>query len=175
MAFSLAAVLQRSFGATLVVLWAGLQGADAYNEMDKFLIVSSSSTHQVAYAPVPQEKMPGEVKLRTLISSGLTFPQGLAVDPWRKYLYVTDPTLNNLVYYVLDPRGEDRLYVGPQKIAARGVEVRWVTVDNLGNVYFTVESTQRVMRITAEMLDSGITAPQVVFEGSKSGMVSAPE
>jgi len=169
MACSLAAPLF----TTLLALWAGLEGADAYNELDKFLIVSSSSTHEIAYAPMSQEKMPGEVKLRTLISSGLTFPQGLAVDAWRRYLYVADPTLNNLVYYVLDPRGE-ALYVGPQKIVARGVEVRWVTVDNLGNVYFTVESTQRVMRITAEMLDQGITAPQVVFEGSKSGMVSAP-
>lgn len=161
----------------LLALWMGLQGANAYNEMDKFLIVSSSATHTVAYAPIPTQKIPGEVKLRTLIDSGLTFPQGLAVDPWRRYLYVADPTLNDLVYYVLDPSSEDRLYVGGQKIAAKGVEVRWVTVDNLGNVYFTVESTQQIMRITAEMLDAGDTAAQVVFASTgihQSPMVSAP-
>jgi len=158
----------------LVALLAGARCAGAYNEMDKFLIVSSSATHQIAYAPLPQDELPGEVKLRTLISSGLTFPQGLAVDAWRKYLYVADPTLNKLVYYVLDPRSEERLYVGSQKTAATGVEVRWVTVDNLGNVYFTVESTQRVMRITAAQLDRGDTSPEIVFEGSKSASVSAP-
>lgn len=157
-----------------LALWAGLKGAEAYGEMDKFLIVSSSATHTIGYAPIPQEELPGEVKLRTLISAGLTFPQGLAVDPWRRYLYVADPTLNNLVYYELDPRSEERLYVGPQKIAAKGVEVRWVAVDNLGNVYFTVESTQRIMRITAAKLDRGDTMPEVVFEGSKSPSVSAP-
>merc|ERR1719487_1917287 len=157
-----------------LAIWSNLQITDAYNEMDKFLIVSSSATHQVAYAPVSQEKMPGEIKLRTLISSGLTFPQGLAVDPWRRYLYVADPTLNELVYYVLDPRSETRLYVGSQKVAATGVEVRWVTVDNLGNVYFTVESTQQVMRITTTNLDAGNTSPEAVFKGSTSKYVSAP-
>jgi DNA-binding beta-propeller fold protein YncE len=160
--------------AVLLALWSGLRAANAYGEMNKFLIVSSSATHEVAYAPIKQDKMPGQVTLRTLISTGLTFPQGVAVDPWRRYLYVADPTLNKLVYYVLDPRGEDRLYVGPQLVAAQGVEVRWVTVDNLGNVYFTVESTHRVMRITAEKLDRGDTSAEVVFEGSKSSMVSAP-
>jgi len=158
-----------------VALWVALQGADAYGEMNKFLIVSSSATHEVAYAPISQERLPGEVKLRTLISTGLTFPQGLAVDPWRRYLYVADPTLNNLVYYVLDARSEDRLYVGPQKIAAKNVQVRWVSVDNLGNVYFTVEATQQVMRITAEMLDAGVTAPEVVFEGKSASNSSASD
>lgn len=159
--------------ALAVALWTGPQVAEAYNELDQFLIVSSSATHSIAYSPIAQEKPPGEVKLRTLISTGLTYPQGLAVDPWRKYLYVADPTLNNLVYYVLDPQG-DRLYVSEQRVVAKGVEVRWVSVDNLGNVYFTVESTQRVMRITADMLDRGETNPQIVFEGKTSGMVSAP-
>lgn len=171
--------MSRTFALTtpLVALLALLvvpQGVIAYNEMDKFLIVSSSSTHSIAYAPLPQEKLPGEVKLRTLISTGLTFPQGLAVDAWRRYLYVADPTLNALVYYKLDPEGEDRLYVSGQKIAVEGVETRWVSVDNLGNVYFTVESTQRVMRIRAANLDRGIKQAEVVFEGSTSPMVSAP-
>lgn len=160
--------------AVVLALWSGLRAASGYGEMNKFLIVSSSATHEVAYAPIKQDKAPGQVTLRTLISTGLTFPQGVAIDPWRRYLYVADPTLNKLVYYVLDPRGDDRLYVGSQKVAAAGVEVRWVTVDNLGNVYFTVESTHRVMRITAEKLDRGDTRAEVVFEGSKSSMVSAP-
>merc|ERR1719487_1118737 len=135
-----------------LAIWSNLQITDAYNEMDKFLIVSSSATHQVAYAPVSQEKMPGETKLRTLISVGLTFPQGMAVDPWRRYLYVADPTLNKLVYYVLEPSGESRLYVSEQKTAAENVQVRWVSVDNMGNVYFTDESTQKILRITAANL-----------------------
>lgn len=158
----------------LVVALTGIQNADAYGELDKFLIVSSSSTHQIAYAPIPKGGLTGDIKLRTLISEGLTFPQGLAVDPWRKYLYVADPTLNQLVYYKLDPRSDDQLYVGEQFVAAKGVEVRWVACDSLGNVYFTVESTQRVMRITADNLDKGFTNPELVFEGSQNGMVSAP-
>jgi len=165
--------LRRQLLALLVAIRAGRQCADAYGEMNKFLIVSSSATHQVAYAPLPQEELMGEVRLRTLIDSGLQFPQGLAVDPWRQYLYVADPTLNQLVYYKLDPRSDERLYVGSQQVAAKGVEVRWVAVDTLGNVYFTVESKQQIMRITAAKLDRGVTAPEVVFEGAQSS-VSAP-
>lgn len=149
-------------------------GVHAYNELDQFLIVSSSATHQIAYAPIPQNAMPGQLTLKTLITNGLTYPQGLAVDPWRRYLYVADPTLNQLVYYILYPSGAYRLDVSKQYVAANDVEVRWVSVDSLGNVYFTVESTQMVMRITADQLDRADTRPQVVFEGAKSPFVSAP-
>jgi len=172
MSNSIAATASLAMMVVVLGLWP--QNAEAYNEFDKYLIVSSSVTHQIAYSPISQQVMPGKVQLRTLISSGLTYPQGMAVDPWRKHLYVADPTLGKLVYYVLDPYNEETLYVGPQQLAAAGVEVRWVSVDSLGNVYFTVESTQQVMRITAGNLDKGITVPEVVFEGAKNGMVSAP-
>jgi DNA-binding beta-propeller fold protein YncE len=156
--------------AFLVALWRGLPGAEGYGEMDKFIIVSSPEERMIAYAPLSTQELVGEVKLRELITSsdGLVLPQGLAVDPWRRYLYVADPALNNLVYYVLEPSG-DRLYVGKQKIAAEGVEVRWVSVDNLGNVYFTVENTQKIMRITAEQLDRGDKRPQTLFQGTVQG------
>lgn len=167
--------------SVLVAIWAGTQSVDAYGEMNKFLIVSSSSTHQIAYAPIPQaqdgwdqEKRQGDLKLRTLISDGLTFPQGIAVDAWRRHLYVADPSLNELVFYKLNPSGPDRLNVGAQQVAAKGVEVRWVAVDDLGNVFFTVESTHRIMRITAENIDRGSTQAEVVFDGNKNNMVNAP-
>jgi DNA-binding beta-propeller fold protein YncE len=168
-------LVSRGVGVWLAIVVIGVaQHVEAYGELRKFLFVSSSDTHQVAYAPLALDKVGAEVKLRTLIDSGLTYPQGLAVDPWRRYLYVADPTLKMLVYYELTPRGEDRVYVGDQMVAAKGVEVRWVSVDSLGNVYFTEESTQRIMRVTAANLDAGKTAPELVFEGSSSSMVSAP-
>jgi len=166
-----------------VALWVAAalpRVSKAYNEMPQFLIVSSSVTHQIAYAPIPQEPHPPALELKTLITSGLTFPQGLAVDPWRRYLYVADPTLNKLVYYVLKAKGRDKLEVGKQQTAAVGtdaatpLQVRWVSVDNLGNVYFTVESLHRIYRITSSMLDRGVTTPEVVFEGSKTPSVNAP-
>lgn len=160
--------------AALVALLAGPQGVASYGELNKYLIVSSAQTHQVAYAPLPQEAPPGQAQLKVLISTGLTYPQGLAVDPWRRNLYVADPSLNKLVYYVLDPYSEETLYVGAQQVAAKGVEVRWVSVDNLGNVYFTVENTQSIMRITAQNIDAGITVPEALFQAPNNGMVSAP-
>jgi sugar lactone lactonase YvrE len=141
--------------------------------MNKFLIVSSSVTHEIAYAPLPQERVVNDVLLRQLIGEGLTFPQGLAVDAWRRYLYVADPTLNRLVYYVLTAEGEDKLYASKQFTAADGVEVRWVSCDALGNVYFTTENTQKVLRITPAMLDSGNVVPEIVY-ATPSGAVSAP-
>jgi sugar lactone lactonase YvrE len=163
-----------SVALTALTLCSCLHNALAYGELNKFLIVSSSVTHDVAYAPVTRDSKPKVVKLRQLISDGLTFPQGLAVDQWRRYLYVADPTLKKLVYYVLDASGADRLDVGKQQVAADGVEVRWVSCDSMGNVYFTEESTQRIMRITSTMLDSGTILPEVVFQGTKSPSVNAP-
>lgn len=159
--------------AALLVFCKNVLEVQSYGEMNKFLIVSSSVTHEVAYAPLPQDKLQPEVQLRQLIGDGLTFPQGLAVDQWRRHLYVADPTLNRLVYYVLEPDGDDRLDVSKQYTACEGVEVRWVACDNLGNVYFTAENTQQVLRLTASMIDHGnVKNPEIVYTTSSG--VSAP-
>lgn len=109
-----------------------------------------------------------------LISEGLTFPQGVAVDQVRKVLYVADPNLGKLVSYPLKSSRRTPLYVGAQKTVAENVEVRAVAVDGLGNVFFTEEPTGKIMRVTAKMIEDGTTTAETVYDSAQSKGVSAP-
>jgi len=111
--------------------------------------------------------------MQVLVSTGLQFPQGVAVDDYRQMLYVADPSLGKLVRYKLQASG-DTLQVGKMETVASGVEVRAVAVDGLGNVWFTDEPNQRIMRVTAQMIQEGRTTPQTVYDGSALKEVSSP-
>lgn len=156
-----------------VLCW-DLHCADAFGEKQKFLIVSSSHTHTIGYTLIP-DAASQMMTLKELIpvNHGLTYPQGMAVDPWRRHLYVADPTMQKLVGYKLKVRG-DNLYASDRFEVAKDVEVRWVAVDGLGNVWFTEEPHHRVMRISAQNLDAGKTEADVVYDGSNSAPVDAP-
>lgn len=146
--------------------------AAAFGEMNSFLLVSSVVDHSVAYTSLQGATSGTNVTLRKLIDSGLNFPQGLAVDAYRQNLYVADPSLQKLVGYKLQVSG-DTLRVGSQWTLVQNQEVRWVAVDDFGNVYYTEEPLHRVMRITAEHVGATSSA-EVVYDGSVVDSVDAP-
>lgn len=149
--------------------------ASAFGEAPKYLIVTAPSRSTIAYVKLPASgapPTPGE-PMRTLIDKGIQVPQGIAVDEYRNRLYVADPNLGKLVAYDLRPRA-DELSVGKQWTVAAGVEVRSVTLDGLGNVYFTEEPTQRIMKVTAQMIERGEQTPIVLYDGGSVSEVSAP-
>jgi len=111
--------------------------------------------------------------MRVLINQGLTFPQGLAVDEYRQVLYVADPGLGKLVRFPLS-NSNGALAAGNMETVATGVEVRSVSVDGVGNVWFTDESQQRVMRVTAQMVENGVKTPQIVYSSSEFEEVRSP-
>ncbi|CAE8625446.1 unnamed protein product [Polarella glacialis] len=157
----------------LVALICG--GAEAFGEAQKFLIVSAPGTSRIAYLKLPADgspAVPGEA-FRTLIDKELVFPQGIAVDAYRKRLFVADPNLGKLVMYPLSYNG-DKLSVGKMVTVAKGVEVRAVAVDGLGNVVFSEETTNRIMRVTAPMIEAGDTTAQTIYSGDNLSAVSAP-
>jgi len=157
-------------------VFVGLQviGTGAFQEANKYLVASSPSTHQVAYALLPSGGYPdGGVQMRVLINSGLTNPQGIAVDQHRRRLYVADPALTRLVFYTLRPGGSS-LTVGAQETAVNSVETRWVAVDGVGNVYFTDEPYHRVMRLSAHSISTGSMQADIIYDGAFLGSVSAP-
>jgi len=112
-------------------------------------------------------------KMRVLIDKGLKYPQGIAVDDYREFLYVADPALGKLVRYRLSISG-DTLVVGRMHDVASPVEVRAVAVDGLGNIWFTDEGSQKVMRVTAQQAEQGHRTPQTVYSSTFVEQVRSP-
>mmetsp|Transcript_95808 Transcript_95808/g.132936 ORF Transcript_95808/g.132936 Transcript_95808/m.132936 type:complete len:325 (+) Transcript_95808:101-1075(+) len=160
----------------LLAILTTLPGVSSFGESQKFLIVSSPLTGHVAYLKLPTDGSPATADgqaMRTLIKSGLVFPQGLAVDDHRQRLFVADPNKTGLVMYQLSSNG-DTLSVGSPKVVASGVQTRAVTVDGLGNVAFSDEPTNRILRVSAASIDEGKTAPEVIYDGSTVSHLKAP-
>jgi len=111
--------------------------------------------------------------MRVLLDSGLRFPQGLAVDDYRQMLYVADPSLGKLVGYKLSAV-DGSLKVGKMETIADGVEVRAVAVDGIGNVWFTDEPNQRIMRVPARAIEERDTTPEIVYDGVDFQEVRSP-
>lgn len=160
----------------LAVLAALCPGASAFGEAQKFLLVSSVETSRVAYLKLPSDGAPaishGEA-FRTLIDSGLVFPQGIAVDEYRNRLFVADPNLTGLVMYPISSNG-DTISVGKQQVVAANVQTRAVSVDGLGNVIFSDEPTSRIMKVSNEMIEAGNTKAMTIYDGSSLNGLKAP-
>eukprot|EP00933_Yihiella_yeosuensis_P042415 TRINITY_DN3698_c3_g1_i1.p1 TRINITY_DN3698_c3_g1~~TRINITY_DN3698_c3_g1_i1.p1 ORF type:complete len:328 (+),score=40.61 TRINITY_DN3698_c3_g1_i1:102-1085(+) len=151
------------------------EGVHSFGEASKYLIISAPQKGHISYLKLPDDGSPADGKEapKVLIDSGLVFPQGVAVDAYRQRLFVADPNLGHLVMYPLSIT-RDLLVVGSQQIVARGVEVRAVSVDGLGNVVFTEEATNRIMKVSAAMIDAGNTKAKTLYDGKSLANLRAP-
>lgn len=145
----------------------------------KFLIVSAPGEGKVAYMRVRSGGSIGmlgrgvQSSMQTLVGSGLEEPQGLAVEQTRRLLLVADPKAQQIYSYPLRSY-EQRLSVGPRSVLAQGVEARWVAVDGVGDIFFTDESRNQILKITRAQALKGQTMPRVVYDGTSLAQVSAP-
>jgi len=144
----------------------------AYEKPTKFLLASNARSGSISYLQIPASgKFSGE-KMRVLIPGGgaLVHPQGLAVDTHRKRLLLADPNLRKIIAYPLVVSGGQwsptSLVAGKMVTVAEDVEARWVAVDGRGNVYYSNEASNSILKIPA---DDG--RPEVVYTG---GDVSGP-
>lgn len=158
-----------------LLLLACAQGCHAFGDALQFLFVSSPATGHIGYRRLPSDGSPAQSgeAMRTLINSGLVFPQGIAVDDYRKRLFVADPNLTGLVMYPLSTN-RDTMTAGSQQTIAKGVQARAVAVDGLGNVVFTDEPNNRIMRVTNAMIQAGNTTPEILYDGKHLGSVKSP-
>eukprot|EP00747_Dinoflagellata_sp_TGD_P182501 gnl/TRDRNA2_/TRDRNA2_36776_c0_seq2.p1 gnl/TRDRNA2_/TRDRNA2_36776_c0~~gnl/TRDRNA2_/TRDRNA2_36776_c0_seq2.p1 ORF type:complete len:311 (-),score=62.09 gnl/TRDRNA2_/TRDRNA2_36776_c0_seq2:80-1012(-) len=159
--------------AVVVAAICSMPFAEAFGEPQKYLIVSSPLNHRIAYLKLDEWQKNEGAQMRSLITTGLTFPQGLAMDQVRKKLYVGDPDLRKLVAYDISLRG-DALEAGEQQTIATKVETRWVAVDGVGNVFFSDEPHHRIMKVSAKSIEKGSAVPEVVYDGASINAVSAP-
>mmetsp|Transcript_60362 Transcript_60362/g.143849 ORF Transcript_60362/g.143849 Transcript_60362/m.143849 type:complete len:326 (+) Transcript_60362:66-1043(+) len=161
-----------------LVRTAALQAAHYHqDQLQKYLLVSSAIKSEVAYLKLTNNLPNAREGMRMLVDTGLEKPQGLAVDDFRGYLYVADPGLHSLVRFRLHMDG-DALRAGKRENLIDGVEVRWVAVDGLGNVFFSDEENHQIVKIPIELLEGKTSSENatatVLYDGSRSNKVSAP-
>jgi sugar lactone lactonase YvrE len=161
LAFSFAAVIPEALG---------------FGEAQKYLIAASPTTSRLAYLKLPPDGQPatGLEPMRVLLDTGLLVPQGIAVDDYRKKLYVADPDQHNLIGYDIQYSG-DALVLGPKQILVPNVEVRWVSVDGLGNVYFTDEVTNKIYKVAAATIEAWTQGTALtLYDATTEATVSSP-
>mmetsp|Transcript_35979 Transcript_35979/g.66109 ORF Transcript_35979/g.66109 Transcript_35979/m.66109 type:complete len:317 (+) Transcript_35979:112-1062(+) len=170
------------YGPLLLFLVILLSGTDclhipSYKQSDvmKYLIVSSAVNSQIAYLKLTDRLPHATEGLRMLVDSGLCTPQGIAVDEYRGYLYVADPGSHALFRFRLTLDG-DALRTGKKETLVDGVEVRWVAVDGLGNVFFSDEENHQIVKIPIELLEKteGSDGLATVLYDGVGQKVSAP-
>jgi len=158
------------FSAELVLL--GLCVGVVIADQNKFLIITSPALAKIVYTVIPDSGEPSDPEV--LIDSGLKLPQGICVDHKRSKLLVADPDLRKILAYTLSSSGTTLLTQGEPSIAAQDVEVRWVSIDGRGSVFFTDEANGRIMKVSGEQLRKGNPTPVVIYDSSATTHVSAP-
>jgi len=160
------------FGTLIVMLRVRLAQTSNFNPK-RFVIVSSPKNAKVSYLCMAGDGGGGGA-LADLIRSGLVNPQGIAVDQKRSQLFVTDPdpSVKKVFSYSLHANG-DTLSVGDQAVVSDGTESRWVTVDSVGNVFFSDEELNQIMRISPDNLLRGNKKGEIVYNG-QALKVSSP-
>eukprot|EP00927_Polykrikos_kofoidii_P067703 TRINITY_DN63152_c0_g1_i1.p1 TRINITY_DN63152_c0_g1~~TRINITY_DN63152_c0_g1_i1.p1 ORF type:complete len:333 (+),score=55.03 TRINITY_DN63152_c0_g1_i1:88-1086(+) len=139
----------------------------------RFLIVSTPRRSMIAYKRIggsSLRKVPDG--MQPLITAGLVHPQGIAVDHKRSALLVADPDSRRIFSYPLTST-ETTLKAGQPSVIAENTEARWVSVDGMGNVYFTDEPQNKILKVATSNVSKD-TTPTVVYDGVSMVQVSAP-
>lgn len=139
----------------------------------KYLVGTFPNMKQVAYCQLPDNVW------RPLVTGSLTKPTGVAVDMPNKRLYVSDPPEGKIYWYTLGIRPNGQLKLeGVANIAVEGFSAGWMTVNGIGDLYFTgkmvvtppASSYDGVYRQDAQKIAFGNTrSPVEVYGRSNSG------
>jgi len=104
----------------------------AAQQSRKFLLASFPSLRQVAYTHLPDNVW------RPLVLGEVKEPTGIAVDMQSARLFVSDPPNQVIWWYQLGLSSTGLLQtVGSRKAAVEGVIAPWLTVNGIGDLYFT--------------------------------------
>jgi hypothetical protein len=151
-------------------------------EPTKYLIVSSPAKSKIDYYPVIKGKFPR--RATNLVDSvDVKQPKGLAVDKWAgpdgkpmMRLYVTDPGQRKILFFpLLFANGE--LVAGTKTVIMTDTEATWLTVDGLGNIFFSGGARQNLV---TKLDGASLRAPQPmahatsVYDGEKNDEVDSP-
>mmetsp|Transcript_8560 Transcript_8560/g.20154 ORF Transcript_8560/g.20154 Transcript_8560/m.20154 type:complete len:349 (+) Transcript_8560:72-1118(+) len=165
--------------AAAIALQSWLSPSADAEGSNRFLLVSAPRTSEIAYVELRKDGSLMNMTPQTLIHGGLHHPQGLAVDQRRQVLYVTDPDSKRILAYQLAVDQGALRVVGSPVAISRHAESRWVAVDDAGNVFFSDEPDNLILKVPADAVrvhegQAGVTSPEVVYSGLSLLQVSQP-
>lgn len=163
-----------SIRSLLLVVVASCSGA-AFAQSPGFLLVSAPKSQKISWVRLPDgDNDYTRGRPVTLIDTGLQHPQGIAVDQVRKRLYVTDPDVQKIYSYQLIIKGDQMTTDGRQTVISHDVESRWVAVDGAGNVFFSDEPRNLILKVPVAKALRGEQEPEVVYNGASVTEVNEP-
>lgn len=140
---------------------------------EQFLIFSQPQLAAISFVTLNDHGVGTAPKV--LINNALKNPLGLAVDTHANLLYVSDIEVRKIYRYHLIFSDGGIVTDGVQYVAASNVEARWVSVDELGYIFFTEESTQVVKKLAPfNPAIKDARTPKILFTADLSTDVSSP-
>jgi len=122
----------------------------------QFLIISSPSEQKIVYSELKNFKATTG-RTFALIDSGLSEPQGLALDHDRGALYVADKGAKKILRFhvYVEDKGNGRQLItdGVQLCIKQNADTSWVSVDINGDVFYSDATTKTINRIPVEVID----------------------
>lgn len=149
-------------------------GLDREQDGFQYVIVSQPRLKSVTYAKVNIFQYDAGNETYPLVSAGLKNPLGLAVDNVRQRLFVADSEAGKVFMYKLIFDKGNLVTDGRQHVAASGLEPRWVSVNEHGDIYVSDEPSNQIARVSAAQLKKFDATPSTVFAGSSQKTVSTP-
>lgn len=153
-------------------------------EPTKYLIVSSPTRAKVDYYPINQGRLPRR-PTNLVDSIDVKQPRGLAIDKWQGVdgvpqmrLYVADPGQRKILAFPLVfANGELEVDAKNKAVIMTDTEATWLTVDGLGNVFFSGGARQNlVTKLDGASLRAAVpfAHASVVYDGEKNDEVDSP-
>lgn len=144
-------------------------------EGSEYVVISQPRLHTVVYAKVNMYQYDPGNDTFPLVTAGLKNPMGLAVDNNRGRLFVADSEAGKVFMYNLKYQDGYLNTDGKQHVAASGgLEPRWVSVSENGDLFVTDEASNLIVKVAAAQLKALEATPTEVFSGSGVKSVSSP-
>mmetsp|Transcript_21543 Transcript_21543/g.47367 ORF Transcript_21543/g.47367 Transcript_21543/m.47367 type:complete len:373 (-) Transcript_21543:53-1171(-) len=139
-----------------------LAAVQSLQQPDNYILVSTPSRSMITVY------QPGGNRTQVLLAKGLVEPYGMAIDDSNGRLYIADPGAGQILMTKLKTvteGGERKLQTHGGLISIkRGVQVRNMACDFRGDLYFSDEAKNQILRISSGQLDMMAKSEQPVTD-----------
>lgn len=123
------------------------------------MLVSAPSERKICYTQVEDVNKALMNRVFPLVDGGLMQPKGIAYDKVRAHLYVADLDARKIIQYSIkalvdkDTLQKSLTTHGAPTVVVDGTDVRWLTVDEEGNLYWTDQTSNSVNKLSHRIIN----------------------